>query len=93
MRVLYRVQSEGAQGEEKAVTLRILHAAVPMALENIEDLLERLVAAGMVRGTPRAGYRLLRRPDEIRLADMYRLFILEIDEEGAFRSVSVGWDE
>lgn len=83
IRVLYGVQGEGAQGEEKAVTLQMLRAAVPIALENIEDLLERLVAAGMVRGTPRAGYRLLKRPDEIRLADMYRLFVLEIDEEGA----------
>ena len=76
MRVLYRAHGE------KTVTLRMLHAAVPMALETIEDLLERLTTAGMVHGTPRDGYGLVKRPDEIRLADIYRLFVLEIDTEG-----------
>ena len=76
MRVLYRAHGE------KTVTLRMLHAAVPMALETIEDLLERLTTAGMVHGTPRDGYGLVKRSDEIRLADIYRLFVLEIDTEG-----------
>jgi membrane protein len=77
LRIL-RVLNE-ARPSGKPVKQAPLRAAAPMALENMEDLLERLVAARMVRGDAGAGYALADRPDAIRLADIYRLFVLEDD--------------
>ena len=74
LRVLHRADT-GSQ----AVTRQRLQAMLPMAPEVIEDLLDRLLAAGVVRGSPRDGYSLVKLANEIRLADIYRLFVLESD--------------
>lgn len=74
LRVLYQARPSG-----KPVKLTPLRSAAPMALENMEDLLERLVSAGIVRGDASTGYALADRTGDIRLADIYRLFVLEDD--------------
>jgi membrane protein len=74
LRVLHRTDA-GSQ----PVTGPRLQAMLPMAPEVIEDLLDRLSAADVVRGSSRHGYALVKHATDIRLADIYRLFVLESD--------------
>jgi len=68
-----------AHQENKSLSLRDLRRSLPIALKNLEDLLDRLVDANTVRKNDSKQYSLIRRPEEIRLADIYRLFILDSD--------------
>ena len=74
LRVLHRTEA-GSQ----AATGPRLQAMLPMAPEVIEDLLDRLSSAGVVRGSSRHGYSMVKQANDIRLADIYRLFVLESD--------------
>jgi membrane protein len=72
LRVLSLAHKEG-----RPASLASLRRSVPVALEQLEDLLERLVDSGLVTKSADKGYFLVKRPEEIRLSDIYRLFILE----------------
>ena len=72
LRVLYQADQQG-----KTVNLPSLRLSVPIALENLEDLLERLTEAGIVRRGRRGRYQIMERPQTVRLAQLYRLFIVE----------------
>ncbi|MBA2689411.1 MAG: YihY family inner membrane protein [Burkholderiales bacterium] len=74
LRVLHRARQDG-----KTVNLRTLRLSVPIALENLEELLERLTDDGFVRRGRRGEYAMADRPESIRLAQLYRLFVFDTD--------------
>ena len=51
---------------------------LPIAIDRLEDVLDLLLARGIIETLPgmRAGYRLLKAPDTLSIADIYRLFVL-----------------
>ncbi|MES2353214.1 MAG: YihY family inner membrane protein [Pseudomonadota bacterium] len=63
--------------ENQGISLSQLRHTIPIGLERLEDLLDRLLEAGVIRKNPTKQYFLVKRPEEICLVDIYRLFVLE----------------
>jgi membrane protein len=80
LRVLYDAQRSGAP-----VALSALRKAVPIGLDRLEDVLQRMARNQLVQRVGRGGYALTKRPDQIKLADVYRIFVLESDRAPAAR--------
>lgn len=59
------------------VTLAWLHQRVRLGLEELEEILDRLRAANLARRAEQGGWLLSRAPDDIRAADIYRLFVFD----------------
>jgi membrane protein len=67
-----------AQGDGRVLTLADLKEALPIAIDRLEDILDLLLAQGLIERQPgmQARYRLLKTPDTLSIADIYRLFVL-----------------
>jgi len=65
-----------AHNNNEGLSLAGLRHALPIGLERLEDLLDRLVEEGIARRNADKQYFLVKRPEDIRLADIYRLFVL-----------------
>jgi DNA-binding IscR family transcriptional regulator len=68
-----------AQRSGHTVTLSSLRHRVQLGLEDLEELLDRLRAANIVRRAENAGWLLSRAPQDIHAADVYRLFIFDAE--------------
>lgn len=66
-----------AQRSGHTVTLASLRHRVQLGLEDLEEILDRLRTANIVRRAEHGGWLLSRAPDDIRAADVYRLFIFD----------------
>jgi membrane protein len=80
LKVLYHAQRTGVP-----VALDALRKAAPIGLDRLEDLLERMARNQLVQRVGGRGYALTKRPDQIKLADVYRIFVLESDRAPAAR--------
>jgi membrane protein len=74
-----------AQHSGHTVTLASLRHRVQLGLEDLEEILDRLRAANIVRRAEHGGWLLSRAPDDIRAADIYRLFIFDTARTGPAR--------
>lgn len=66
-----------AQRSGHTVTLAALRHRVQLGLEDLEDILDRLRTANIVRRAEKGGWLLSRSPDDILAADLYRLFVFD----------------
>ena len=66
-----------AQHTGHTVTLAALRRRVQLGLEDLEEILDRLRGANIVRRAEHGGWLLSRTPDEISAGDVYRLFIFD----------------
>jgi membrane protein len=67
-----------AHGAGRVLTLADLKEELPIAIDRLEDILDLLLSQGIIE-RPRgmhARYRLLKTPDTLSIADIYRLFVL-----------------
>jgi DNA-binding IscR family transcriptional regulator len=67
-----------AHGAGRVLTLADLREALPITIDRLEDILDLLLAQGIIERPPgmQARYRLLKTPDALSIADIYRLFVL-----------------
>lgn len=72
-----------AQHTGHTVTLPALRRRVHFGLEDLEEILDRLRAANIVRRSESGSWLLSRAPQDIRAADVYRLFIFDAARAGA----------
>lgn len=72
LRVLHRGQRQGV-----ALNLQFLRQETQVALDELEDILRRLRDASLVERTTRQGWMLARDADDIRLAEVFRLFVFK----------------
>jgi membrane protein len=70
LKVLYEAHRRG-----EVVPLVRLRQAVPIGIDHLEDVLERLSTARIVQKVGN-GYAMTRDPTTVQLADIYRLFVL-----------------
>ena len=73
------------------VTLRQLHAEVKLRIDQIELMLDAMSAAQWI-GRVGAGWALIRDPREIRIADLYRLFVFRGGPRMSGRETAFGID-
>ncbi len=66
-----------AQRDGRTVGLGTLRRHVHFGLDELEEILDELRAANLVRRTESGGWLLSRAPQDIRAADIYRLFIFD----------------
>lgn len=66
-----------AQRAGRTVGLGTLRRHVHFGLDELEEILDELRAANLVRRTESGGWLLSRAPQDIRAADIYRLFIFD----------------
>lgn len=66
-----------AQRSGHTVTLASLRRRVQLGLEDLEEILDRLRAANIVRRAEHGGWLLSRAPDDIHAGDIYRLFLFD----------------
>jgi membrane protein len=59
------------------LNLQLLRQETQVALDELEDILRRLRDANLVERTTRQGWVLARDADDIRLADVFRLFVFK----------------
>jgi membrane protein len=74
-----------AQHSGHTVTLAALRRRVQLGLEDLEEILDQLRAANIVRRAEHGSWLLSRSPDEIRAADVYRLFVFDMSESPLVR--------
>ncbi|MBU1689410.1 MAG: YihY family inner membrane protein [Gammaproteobacteria bacterium] len=74
LKVIYQAHQTG----ETPSLLRLLHAS-DLGLEEIEDVLERLNEMNWVGSVEGGGWTLTQSAEEIRLADVYRVFVFDPD--------------
>jgi membrane protein len=71
LRLLYEAQRAGG-----GLSLEELHAALPLGLDELEDILDRLSHARIAAQLAENRHVLTRSPEQVKLADIYRLFVL-----------------
>lgn len=71
---LLRVLRQGQQRAE-VMSLQLLRQETRLALDELEDILRQLRDVGMVERTTRQGWVLARSAADIRLAEVFRLFV------------------
>lgn len=66
--------------QHKGTSLRLsdLQSAVPIPIDRLEDLIDSLIASGVVARDPGLGtrYRMVKTAEQLSLADAYRLFVV-----------------
>lgn len=67
-----------AHGAGRVLTFADLKEELPIAIYRLEDILDLLLSQGIIERPPgmQAGYRLLKTPDTLSIADIFRLFVL-----------------
>ena len=67
-----------AHGAGRVLALADLKEELPIAIDRLEDTLDLLLAQGIIERPAgmQARYRLLKTPDTLSIADIYRLFVL-----------------
>jgi membrane protein len=71
LKTLYEVHRKG-----EVVSVVRLRQAVPIGIDHLEDVLERLSSARIVQRVGGSGYAMTRDPSTVQLMDVYRLFVL-----------------
>lgn len=71
LQVLWEAQKTG-----EAPRTATLKTRLKLAAEDVDQILERLSRAGWVRQLARGGFALVKDPRTIRVADVYRLFVM-----------------
>ena len=79
-----------AQTSGHTVTLAWLRERVDLGLDEMEELLDRLALANIVRRSERDGWMLSRAPQAISTAEVYRLFVFDVGTPAATQSVYQG---
>ena len=75
LRVLYVAHQRG-----EAVNLARLRGVIPLGLDHLEDMLERMADAHLVQKVAGPEYVLSKNPQQVKLADVYRLFVLQMEK-------------
>ncbi len=76
-----------AQTSGHTVSLAWLRERVDLGLDEMEEILDRLALANIARRSERDGWLLSRAPQDIRTAEVYRLFVFDADAPSATPSM------